>query len=275
MPYKVRSFEDLVSAKLDPPDLVLAPWLPSQGLAMMAGPTGGGKTMVAMSCAIAIASGTEVLGWKAARPRRVLYVDGEMALGDMQERARNILAGLNLSPAHVADRLAFICSVDKGNEGLDLKRPDCRDRIEVVMKRMDTEVLWLDNLSCLLNSEEENDAGSWVEIQNWLLKLRRAGKTVVFLHHTGKAQHTEKQDYFNQRGTSKREDVLNTSMLIKPTKKDTAGTKHPLMIVFTKHRGFAGDTVNATLDVDSDHCSLTLDGLTAKQAESIAGAELS
>jgi hypothetical protein len=61
------------------------------------------------------------------------------------------------------------------------------------------------------------------------------GKTVVLYHHTGKPN---KSGYTRQRGTSKKEDVLNTSMLLAaPTQKemDDGISFH---VSFPKHRGF-------------------------------------
>lgn len=268
---KLRTIAELVEADLPEPDMVLDPWLPAQGLAMIAGPTGSGKTMLMMACAIAIAGGGEMIGWKAKQPRRVLYVDGEMALRDIQVRARTILEGLGLSLVQVADRLTFLCSVDQEAGLGSLSRPEVRTMIMNELLKTNSEVLVLDNLSCLLNSDDENDAGSWVDIQKWLLSLRRKGYTVVFLHHTGKAQKDAKgHDWWVQRGTSKREDVLNTSVLIKPLK-TAHGTKHDLWIIFPKHRGFPGDSLSVTMDVSEDHCTFDLNTIPEQKAEKIMG----
>lgn len=66
----------------------------------------------------------------------------------------------------------------------------------------DFDVLILDNLSTLVRSGNENEAESWVAVQEWVLTLRKAGKSVIFIHHAGKGG--------QQRGTSKKEDVLDT-----------------------------------------------------------------
>ena len=66
----------------------------------------------------------------------------------------------------------------------------------------DAEVVLFDNVSTLFRTGQENEAESWAPVQNWLLKLRREGRTVVIIHHSNKAK--------AQRGTSKREDVLDT-----------------------------------------------------------------
>ena len=64
------------------------------------------------------------------------------------------------------------------------------------------DLIILDNLSTLTRSGRENEAESWQTMQAWLVALRRAGKSVILVHHAGKSG--------QQRGTSKREDVLDT-----------------------------------------------------------------
>jgi hypothetical protein len=44
-----------------------------------------------MSIAVAVASGGSFLRWAAPRRRRVLLVDGEMPLPDLQERLKAIM----------------------------------------------------------------------------------------------------------------------------------------------------------------------------------------
>jgi len=53
----------------------------------------------------------------------------------------------------------------------------------------------------------ENDSDAWGEIQDRLLRLRRRGISVLIVHHAGKRG--------GQRGTSRREDVLDTSFSLR------------------------------------------------------------
>ena len=69
------------------------------------------------------------------------------------------------------------------------------------------ELLILDNLSSLTAVLRDNDAESWEPIQSWLLRLRRRGISVLIIHHAGKGG--------DQRGTSRREDVLDTSISLR------------------------------------------------------------
>jgi putative DNA primase/helicase len=68
-------------------------------------------------------------------------------------------------------------------------------------------VVILDNLSTLAAGLRENEGDDWGELQAWLLRLRRLGKGVILVHHAGKAG--------QQRGTSRREDALDTVIALR------------------------------------------------------------
>src|SRR6185437_841893 len=70
-------------------------------------------------------------------------------------------------------------------------------------------------------------------IQEWLLRLRRRGVSVLIVHHAGKGG--------EQRGTSRREDVLDTSISLRRPS-DYAPTEGARFEVhFEKARGIHGD----------------------------------
>jgi hypothetical protein len=52
--------------------------------------------------------------------------------------------------------------------------------------RADTE-LAQDNISALCRTGVENDAESWALMNDWLIGMRRRGKTTVLVHHAGKS----------------------------------------------------------------------------------------
>ena len=78
------SATELAAATLPAETPILAPILSTKSLALLYGPRGLGKTFVALGIARAAASGASFLGWRAPRPHRVLYIDGEMAAVDMR-----------------------------------------------------------------------------------------------------------------------------------------------------------------------------------------------
>jgi RecA-family ATPase len=255
MPSKLvhRRLDDFRRHEFAPCEFVLDPWLPTNGLAMIAGPTGLGKTWLGLGTAFAIASGGSVLGWHAPKARKVLYVDGEMPITDMQARIKAIHAaavrGRNGDPEAADRNLFFFCDAEQEGGIPNLATSAGRGCIERKLRETGAEVLYLDNLSCLVRDAEqsENTAESWVEVQEWLLKLRRTGYTVVLLHHTGKAITNPKTGKvsFKQRGTSKHEDVLNTSILLLPV----PGAANKFKVTYPKHRGFLPPPTDMSVEI--------------------------
>jgi hypothetical protein len=91
---KSVGYDDFLTIDVPPREMLLDPMLPERSLAMLYAPRGIGKTLLALSIGVAVASGSQLLRWHAPRQRRVLYVDGEMPLVSLQERLRSIAAGL-------------------------------------------------------------------------------------------------------------------------------------------------------------------------------------
>jgi len=63
------------------------PWLPERGLAMVYGPRGIGKTLFMLGLATHLVTGQRYLGWESPQPAGVLYIDGEMPLEELRQRA--------------------------------------------------------------------------------------------------------------------------------------------------------------------------------------------
>lgn len=224
---------DFLAMELPPRELLLAPWLPEKGLAMIAAPRGIGKTHVALNVACAVASGGSFLRWKAVTPRPVLYIDGEMPAVALQERLARIAQHADMTPA--PDALALMAA-DLGEFGVpDLSTPEAQAALMPLLEPYDLVVM--DNLSTLCRSGRENEAESWGAVQGFLLALRRAGKSALLIHHTGKNG--------AQRGTSKREDVLDSTLLLKQPDDYDASQGARFIVTFGKHRGFFGDDAKA------------------------------
>ena len=79
------------------------------------------------------------------------------------------------------------------------------------------------------------------------LGLRRRGISVLLIHHAGKGG--------MQRGTSRREDVLDTTIQLKRPKDYEPEDGARFEVHFTKHRGFTGE------DAAPIEAKLTTDGL--------------
>lgn len=221
---------EFVKLEVPPRRYVIAPFLPERGLIEVYARTGVGKTTFAIALALAAASGKSFQNWSVKRPWRVLYIDGEMSTNEMQERVKATSKYFSLEP-HEVTNLRLICR-DREETGL----PDIGNETGQEWFERDVEwsdVIFLDNISCLWWSGRENDADAWSVIQQWLLRLRAAGKSVVMLHHSGKNG--------SSRGSSRRHDVLDTVIKLERPFNYIQQEGAKFEVHFEKCRGFAGD----------------------------------
>jgi 5S rRNA maturation endonuclease (ribonuclease M5)/KaiC/GvpD/RAD55 family RecA-like ATPase len=226
---RLISIDELIALKLPPREMLLAPFLPSQGLVLIVAKRGVGKTHIALGVAYAVASGGTFLCWRAPAAKRVLYVDGEMPASLMQERLQKIVS---MSDKRHEEGFFKLLTPDLQDQVMpDLSNKQGRDAIEKFVENCDLVVI--DNISCLFRSGSENEAESWQEAQEWALDLRRRGKSVLFVHHAGKSG--------NQRGTSKKEDALDAVLILKQPDDYQAEQGARFEIKFDKARHFSGD----------------------------------
>ena len=218
----------LLAHEFEPPDLILAPFLPTKGLAMIHAPRGIGKTHVAIGIACAVAAGTSFLRWNALKSRRVLLIDGEMSGAMLQERVARTIKSMDVE---VEDNNFHVLAADMEIDGLpDLADTQTQAYFADVLAP--AELVIVDNLSTLCPSLRENEADSWVPVQSWALNLRRQGKSVLFVHHAGKSG--------KQRGTSRKEDILNSVVALKHPPDYQASQGARFEVHYEKARGFCG-----------------------------------
>src|SRR6266566_7713030 len=210
-------------------EMILHPFLPTQGLAMLYSTRGAGKTFIALGIAVAVAGGTAFLKWNAPKARRVLYVDGEMPCATLKERISSIVAGTDID--HRLDNLQIITPDLQDRPLPDLATPEGQALIEA--KLDGAELLVLDNLSCLVRESKENEGDAWVPIQGWALDLRRRGISVLFVHHAGKQG--------AQRGTSRREDLLDSVVTLRHQNDYSPSEGLRCDVHYEKSRGFYGE----------------------------------
>ena len=195
--------QEFFALDIKPRGMVLDPIIPEKGLAMLYGTRGTGKTFIALGIGYAVATGGQFLNWQAPQPRRVLLIDGEMPAAALRDRLRSIAAGAD---ATEAPAMLGIIAGDLLETGIgNLASPALQAELDPWLDGVD--LLILDNLSSLTAAIRDNDADSWSPIQTWLLQLRRRGISVLIVHHAGNAG--------DQRGTSRREDVLDTSICLR------------------------------------------------------------
>ncbi|MBZ0215220.1 MAG: AAA family ATPase [Fimbriimonadaceae bacterium] len=244
-----HKIDEFLALKIPERRNILTPIIQEQGLGMVYAPRGVGKTYVALGIAYAVASGSDFLKWSATEPCPALYIDGEMPAKVMQERLAGLVKASDKTPE--SDHFRLI-TPDLQNMSIpDLSTPAGQKTLEPHLKGV--KLLILDNLSTLCRNGRENEADSWIPIQAWLLELRRRGLSVLIVHHAGKGG--------AQRGTSKREDVLDTVISLKRPEDYMADEGARFEVHIEKARGLAGDAVKpfeAKLEVRDNTPSWTV-----------------
>ena len=233
MPRRIAA-PDLCAAQLPERATILDPILSAKSVALLYGPRGLGKTFLALGIAWAAASGASFLGWRAARPHHVVYVDGEMAAVDMQRRLK--LFG----PAPPS--LDFMLADLHLHALPDLARFDGQYRLMEAWGR--PELVVLDNLSSLAGFQGDPDG--WSSLQRFLILQRRLGRAMLLVHHANK------QGF--QRGTNRREDVLDLVMAMRRPDDYAARDGARFEIHFDKTRGLFGpavDPIEARMETDT------------------------
>lgn len=220
----------LMAMDLPKRENIIEPFFPAASLIMIYAERGLGKTWFALSLAIAITKGESFLGYTVHRPWRVLYIDGEMSLGDLQFRIRQLEPAPSTNLLILPSELLF-----QQGRPLNIHDPDDQDTIDRALaalaeRDMMPDVIVVDNLSSLSGGVDENDNSQLDKMLRWLLSLRHRGVAVILIHHAGKSG--------KQRGASRREDLLDTSIALElPDDEDS--TPHPgahFVMKFVKNR---------------------------------------
>lgn len=226
----VADIRDFMSREFPPRENILDPWLPRQGLAMVYGPRGIGKSHFSLGVANAVASGGKFLSWDAPSARSVLFIDGELPASVLQERLTQIVASSDKEPTAPFK----IITPDLQPSGIiDLANP--MNQRELLPYLDGIELIIVDNLSCLCRTGRENEGEAWLPVQEWALVQRALGRSVLFIHHAGKNG--------EQRGSSRREDVLDTVISLRRPCDYSPDKGACFEVHFEKSRGILGDDV--------------------------------
>lgn len=239
---KAPFLKDFLAMEIPAREPLIDPILPRQGLMMIHAPRGIGKTFFALNLAYAVASGTDFLKYRVPKACGVLYVDGEMPAATLHERLAAIV------DSEIPDVPLRLVTPDLNLEtGIpDISSPEGQSLLDEVITN-DIKLIIIDNLSCLCRSGKENEAESWSFVQSWALRQRAAGRSVIFIHHSGKTG--------LQRGTSRREDVLDTVLSLRRPKDYDASEGARFEVHIEKGRTLFGEVAQpfeTSLETD-DH----------------------
>ncbi|MEI6267577.1 MAG: AAA family ATPase [Methylococcaceae bacterium] len=242
-PIEIVTIEEFLKHQFPVREYVFNPVFTLGSCNMIFSDRGVGKTHVGLGLAYPAASGTQFWDWKATRPFKTLYIDGEMPGEALQERLAKIVQASEAEPSPDFFKLITIDL----NDGAMPDLSNLGGQLEIETACNEAELIIVDNLSCLARSGKENEAESWGSLSQWALRMRSHGKCVIFMHHAGKSG--------AQRGTSKREDLLDVVLELKRPTDYVSDQGARFIVNFSKARHLIGNqaqSFEAWLRCDED-----------------------
>lgn len=204
----------------------LSPWLKEDSINLISGWRGSGKTWLALSILDSVTRGTDFGPWKCLKSVPCLFLDGEMTVYDDLERIRDLKLNTNREmPFYFySDAYANHFGIPRAH----LANTKWRELMKGILSARNIKLWVIDNLASLASGLDENSKRDWDPVNQWLLELRFAGISTMMLHHLGKSG--------AQRGTSAREDNLDTSIILKHPSDYTPEDGARFIVHFAKAR---------------------------------------
>jgi putative DNA primase/helicase len=202
------------------------PWLTEQSIGLISGWRGTGKTWLALSLLDAVTKGESFGPWRVETSVPCLFLDGEMPVGDIQER----LNSLDPNPHRVCPLYVYSdCYANQlGLPRAHLAHENWRQTIKRILTIKGVKLWVIDNLASLASGLDESSKRDFDPINQFLLELRFQGISTIMLHHMNKEG--------GQRGTSAREDNIDFSISLKTPTDYTPEDGCRFILHFTKSR---------------------------------------
>jgi archaellum biogenesis ATPase FlaH len=185
-----------------PMEWVIKGWIPKQGIAMMYGESGVGKSFIALDMACSIASGKLWQNIKTSQGT-VVYLAGEGNYGIRQRIASWCIK----NDVENLDNLLI------SNKPLDLDAPGSAIKVIEAIKELSDghiNILYVDTLNNHMSGDENSARDTRTMINNCKIIGAALGCTVVFVHHTGLNDASKGR----ARGSSAWKGSLDSSVLI-------------------------------------------------------------
>ena len=180
------------------PEYILWPIVAKQQIRQIFAKAGTGKTLYAIHEACAVASGHSFLHFKNEKSvsTPVLYVEGEMDSSSIQKRLDDVEASYERENKILNKSNLFFATlaIQKDMYFHSLTKDVGRENVEITAQTIEKvtgkkPVIYLDNITALTVMQEKEGA-EWVELMQWLSRLRNRGYHVTFLHHPTKTGQT-------------------------------------------------------------------------------------
>jgi hypothetical protein len=182
---EVRPLATLIRPALgDSEELIASRYLCRGAGALLVGPTGIGKSSLAMQFMLSWAIGRDCFGFTPTRPIKSLLIQAENDDGDLAEMRDGVLAGLGLSKNDRKQALDGVLSATVDDR---TSINFVTGVVEPLASKYEPDVVWIDPLFSYLGGDVSQQEVVSAFLRNWLNPvLHRHKCAVVLLHHVNK-----------------------------------------------------------------------------------------
>jgi len=174
-----------IPAEDDPGELI-GPnrFLCRQAVATLVGPSGIGKSTLAMQMAMAFALGKNIFGFQPKKPMKILIIQGENDNGDIAEMRDGTVTGLALTEEEKAtvssNVLCCRCNSTTGKKFI-------HGPVRMNLQRLKPDLLIIDPALCYVGGDTKEQKVVGEFLRTLLLpELQKADCSCLLLHHTNK-----------------------------------------------------------------------------------------
>lgn len=169
-------------------------WLCRGGSCLLIGPSGVGKSSLAIQLALAWSVGRPMFGIAPARPLKVLVVQAENDTGDLAEMVLGVRRGLGIDPfttevdyEALRSNLVFVRDTSHTGEAFT-------EALRTLIRRHKPDLVVFDPLLSFIGADISKQEVCSQFLRNWLNPIAEAtGVAWLCVHHTGKPPNDPKQ----------------------------------------------------------------------------------
>ena len=204
---------ELMNANFSKQLFVISPVLPVEGGLIIVAESGVGKSLIALEGAIRLSMGWDILDLEVSTARKVLIIQVENPMSQVQFRLTRMLKGLGIEEGDFPDRLFFSDPTAR----YDLEKSESVKAIIGMLENTGADVFILDPLSSYHKVEENNNVAMRQVLDQVTYISRETGASSIIVHHFGKPS-ADRDDAYRYRGASSIKDWADSmlSMTARP-----------------------------------------------------------